>query len=678
MPDTSSRSLRIFPSRRIRGTVTVPGDKSITHRALLLATLAEGESRLSGVLTGEDCLATIRACQALGAEIEFLNATTVRVKGRDRKLLAPAEPIDCGNSGTLMRLIAGILAGQPFSSCLIGDASLSRRPMARILVPLRQMGARIDAKGPGELPPLEIHGSQLHGIDYRLPLPSAQVKSCLLLAGLFASGVTRLQEPIPTRDHTERLLRHFGLWPIFDNGQLVVHGGVRLHGHDLFIPGDFSSAAFWIVAAAAFPGSELFVQGVGLNPSRTGLLKILLRMGATVKETIESCETEPYGTLEIRGERLRGTRIRGEEIAQVIDELPILAVAGALAQGETIIRDASELRVKESDRLAALAYNLRAFGVPVEELPDGLIIEGGHPLRAASVQSFGDHRIAMAFAILALAADGVSVIEDTACIATSYPGFEKDFESLTQSEIPGWGERAFRQIGHRWARWAKESLEDPAEARFPVVAIDGTAASGKTTVAQELARRLDFAYCSTGVLYRAMTWKLLQMGVDISNRFRVARAVGKIPMDCWIENHQLKIRVGDEDPSPYLRDPEVNANVSLVASIPAVRRYLLPLQRKLARQAPLVMEGRDIGTVVFPKTPYKFFLDADPLVRQERRRQQGETDLLLERDQKDRERKLAPLKPAHDAVILDTTRTTVNELVETILRHLKRKGMNLQ
>lgn len=424
-------ALVVQPSRRIEGEIKMPGDKSVSHRAVIFAALADGSTRVTNFLPGEDCLCTLAAMQALGCPIEVIDSTTLLVHGTAGKLRGALEPLDCGNSGTGMRLLAGVLAGQPFRSVLFGDRSLSSRPMKRIMDPLRLMGAKIEGEKPKDTAPLHIDGHTLKGIDYASPVSSAQLKTCLLLAGLCATGTTSVTEPTQSRDHTERLFEHFHA-PLTRDGRTVrVRGGTILHGHDLVVPGDFSSAAFWIVAAAAMPNAFLTITQLGLNPTRTGLLSVLLRMGGQIRETVEHNVAEPYGTLQVVGRQLKGTQIGGEEIANVIDELPILAVAAALAEGETVISNAEELRVKETDRIAAMAENLRAFGVPVEEKPDGMIIQGGAKLTGAQVQSFGDHRVAMSCAILALFAQGPSRILDTGCIATSYPTFEQDLHFLT-------------------------------------------------------------------------------------------------------------------------------------------------------------------------------------------------------------------------------------------------------
>jgi 3-phosphoshikimate 1-carboxyvinyltransferase len=423
-------------ARLIGGEMTVPGDKSLSHRAVLFSALADGTTRITGFLPGEDCVCTMRALQAMGCAIEVESPTSLIVHGTCGKLHPPLEPLDCGNSGTAMRLMAGVLAGQPFKSRLIGDASLSGRPMKRIVDPLRQMGAKIEGRGEKHTAPLEIEGGSLKGIEYTLPVASAQLKSCLLLAGLFARGTTSVTEKTSSRDHTERLLAHFHAPPVIDpapddKGKIIrVRGGTRLHAHDFNVPGDFSSAAFWIAAAAALPGADLTITNLGLNGTRTGLLSVLLRMGAHITESISDFSCEPFGIVRVYGRKLRGTKISGADIANVIDELPIIAVIGAVAEGDTEIRDAHELRVKETDRIAAMATNLRAFGIAVTEHNDGMTVHGGSKITGAKVGSFGDHRIAMACAILGLFAKGETTIEETGCIATSYPTFQDDLQKI--------------------------------------------------------------------------------------------------------------------------------------------------------------------------------------------------------------------------------------------------------
>ena len=416
----------------IRAELEVPGDKSISHRAAILAAMSNGPCVIKGFLPSDDCLCTVAAMRALGVEIENADDTTLIVHGKRRQFTAPKHDIDCGNSGTTMRLLAGLLAGQPFTSRLYGDASLSRRPMKRVIDPLTRMGARIVAEGDDGRPPLRIEGARLQPIAYSSPVASAQVKSAVLLAGMFAEGKTSITEPGQSRDHTERMLEYFLAGPKKIGRTVSIYGGQTPESRDFRVPGDISSAAFWLIAAAAQPHSHLIVRNVGLNPTRTGILTVLIRMGAHIHEIEENQEAEPIGAIDIQGGGLKGTKICGDEIPNVIDELPILAVAGALAQGTTVIADAGELRVKETDRLAAIATNLRAMGGQVVETEDGLEIAGGVPLHGARVDSFGDHRIAMAFAIAGLFAEGETVVTNTECVNTSYPGFHDTLERIVK------------------------------------------------------------------------------------------------------------------------------------------------------------------------------------------------------------------------------------------------------
>jgi len=424
---------RVKRSPRIEAEITVPGDKSISHRAVIISALSNGVCVLRGFLPSDDCLRTVQAMRSLGIKIEHPDPDMLIVHGKKRLLTAPSGEIDCGNSATTMRLLAGLLAGQNFDSQLVGGATLSARPMDRVIVPLRKMGANIVAEGPNETAPVKIHGVKLKGARHELKIASAQLKSALLLAGLFAKGKTTVREPSLSRNHTELMLNYFLVRTLRDetDDSISIFGDQVPESRDFDIPGDISSAAFWLVAAGAQPGGHLLVRNTGLNDTRTALLGVLVRMGAQVREAIEEVDQmEPRGTVEITGAPLKGTVIQGKEIPQLIDELPILAVAGALASGTTIIRQAEELRVKETDRIAAIAHNLRAMGAQVIELNDGLEIHGRAPLRGARVASFGDHRIAMAFAVAGMFAEGETIVQDVECVRESYPGFEKALDDF--------------------------------------------------------------------------------------------------------------------------------------------------------------------------------------------------------------------------------------------------------
>lgn len=437
-------TIKVKPIKNMWAEFEVPGDKSISHRSAILAGLSNGVCQIDNYLPSEDCLCTLNAMAQLGATHEVLETkegygpTSLKIQGRRMKLSAPEENVDCGNSGTGMRLLAGMLAAQPFESILTGDESLQSRPMGRIIKPLEQMGASIKACGdtPG-CAPLRISGGKLSPISYEMPVASAQVKSAILLAGLFTEGKTTVVQPAETRDHTERMLAYFRVRSVRDGDKISVYGGQMPESGDFRVPGDISSAAFWIVAAAALPEAHLLIKNVGLNPTRTALLDVLIRMGAQIKDVVLSEEHgEPYGNVEITGKPLRGTEIKREEIPNLIDEIPILAVAAALAQGKTIIRNAKELRVKESDRIATVCENLRAMGAEVEEFEDGMEITGGKPLKGAELESYGDHRIAMAFAMAGLFAQGETVINNTDCIDTSYPGFTSHLSSIQNGRSP--------------------------------------------------------------------------------------------------------------------------------------------------------------------------------------------------------------------------------------------------
>ena len=416
------------PARSLEGEVRVPGDKSISHRVAMLGSIANGRTEVSGFLEAEDTRATLRAVRALGIAVESDGEGALRIHGAGRVgLKRPSAPLDLGNSGTGLRLLAGLLAGQRFDSTLVGDGSLSRRPMRRIADPLVRMGARVET-APGGTPPLEVCGGQrLAGVDHRLEVPSAQVKSCLLLAGLYAGGRTRVVEAAPTRDHTERMLAGFGYEVERAPGDaaVAVAGGGELVAQCVAVPGDLSSAAFFLVGACIAPRGRVRLPGVGVNPTRDGVLRILGRMGANVAlENRRDSGGEPVADLVAGTSRLRGIEIDGGLVALGIDEIPVLLLAAARAEGTTVLRGAGELRVKESDRLAAMEEGLRRLGVSVEASPDGMIVHGCKaPFRAARVASQGDHRIAMTFALAGLGADGPVEIEDCANVATSFPGF---------------------------------------------------------------------------------------------------------------------------------------------------------------------------------------------------------------------------------------------------------------
>ena len=414
---------KISPASAISGSLSLPGDKSISHRYALIGAIADGATRISNYSTGADCHSTLGCARSLGIEVEGAGTQfTIHGKGLDG-LRAPSKDLDAGNSGSTIRMLSGILAGQPFESRIFGDESLSRRPMQRIMKPLGQMGARIEARE-GQFPPLRIEGGKLRAVDYTLPVPSAQVKTCVLFAGLYADGQTVVNEPVRSRDHTEIALREFGADISVERGRITIESRPLLEARELVVPSDLSSAAFFLVAALLVPGARLSLHGVGLNPTRSALLDFLVGMGAKIRVLdLESRNGELVGDLLVEHSELRGGEIAGGLTAALIDEIPVLAVMGAATEEGITVRDASELRVKETDRIRTVVDNLRRMGVEAEELPDGMVIPGRQKFHAATLDSCGDHRIAMAFAVAALRGDGESTIEGADAASVSFPEF---------------------------------------------------------------------------------------------------------------------------------------------------------------------------------------------------------------------------------------------------------------
>lgn len=419
-----NQKMTVNPAARLRGEITVPGDKSISHRSIMFGALARGTTRVHGFLQGEDNLSTLKAFEAMGIDITQQGGE-IRIEGKGlHGLTEPGDVLDCGNSGTTMRLMTGILAGQSFFSVLTGDRYLRRRPMKRVVGPLSTMGARIWGRGGGDLAPLAIQGSALQAGDYDSPVASAQVKSALLLAGLYADGLTTVREPHLSRDHSERMLAYFGADVRPLEGGVSIAADPDLQGRDVFVPGDISSAAFFLVAALISPDAELLLKNVGVNPTRSGIIDILKAMGGDIELTNERERSgEPVADLLVRSSSLVGIEIGAEVVPRAIDEFPVVSVAAAFAEGKTVIRDAKELRVKETDRIAAMTSELTRLGATVEATEDGMVIEGGGSLAGGDVLSHGDHRIAMSMAVAALRADGPVTIDDTECTATSFPNF---------------------------------------------------------------------------------------------------------------------------------------------------------------------------------------------------------------------------------------------------------------
>ncbi|AEH50584.1 3-phosphoshikimate 1-carboxyvinyltransferase [Pseudothermotoga thermarum] len=417
---------------RVDGQIIPPPDKSISHRSIMIGSIAEGTTVVRKFLFADDCLRTVDCFRKMGVEIEFKDQDTVIVKGKGlRGLKKPETELYAGNSGTTMRLLLGILAGQNFEAVLTGDESLSKRPMKRVVQPLRMMGAKIEGKDDGNYAPLIVRGGQLKGISYSLPVASAQVKSALLFAGLYADGETVIYEKPKTRDHTEIMLKHFGANVVMGDGFVKITPAEKLSASQITVPGDISSAAFFMVAAAINEGSQLLIRDVGINPTRTGIIDILKQMGCDIKIMDERIwGGEKVADILIKGGRLRGITIEREIVPRLIDEIPIIAVACTFAEGQSVVKDAKELRVKESDRIKAIVYNLRNLGAEVEELEDGFVITGGKPLKPAELDSFNDHRIAMAMAVAAISIDGRSKIKNADCVAISFPNFFQMLKSV--------------------------------------------------------------------------------------------------------------------------------------------------------------------------------------------------------------------------------------------------------
>jgi 3-phosphoshikimate 1-carboxyvinyltransferase len=655
------RSLEIQRSQGLRGEICVPGDKSITHRAVILGSIAQGTTVVKNFLPSEDCLRTVEAFEQMGIQIQKKgDALSINGQGL-RGLSEPPDVLHMGNSGTGFRLLTGLLAGQRFFSVLTGDESLRGRPMRRVIDPLLKMGAEINGRCGGDRAPLSILGRPLKGISYTLPISSAQVKSALLLAGLYADGPTVLVEPSLSRDHTERMMQAFGVPLEIKESTATVRPVDCFKACEVGVPGDLSSAAFFVVGALILSDSELLIRDVGINPTRCGVLEILKRMGGSIRiENRREMNREPVADLLIQSSSLTGIEIEPEWVPQTIDEFPILAVAAAFAEGKTVIHGAGELRVKESDRIATMAGELKKLGAMVEELPDGMIIKGGQPLRGAACDSHGDHRVAMSLAIAGLASFGRTVISDTECIETSFPGFNSLLRTVQVTES---GVQNSRKL---------------------IIAIDGPAGSGKSSTARHLAKQLNYLYVDTGALYRAVGWKALKEQINPRNEAAIKKMVRGLDIQVVPQQDHLQVILEGQDITDRLRTLDVSRAAAAVATIPAVRKCLIGIQRELGKKGGIVMEGRDIGTVVFPEANLKFFLDASPEARVKRRfrelsEQEGPIDLASTqqeidiRDFKDSMRSIAPLKQADDAICINSTDLSLENVVKRMLDEVRKK-----
>lgn len=666
------------PLFRVAGDVRVPGDKSITHRALLLAAAAAGDTRLRGLLAAGDTRSTARVLRQLGCPLPELPADGGDLRFRSAGLAAwrsPDEALDCGNSGTTARLLLGLLAGRPLVATLTGDASLLGRPMRRVSEPLVRMGAAIREIGEPDRLPLQIAGGKLRRAEHRSAAASAQVKSALLLAGVSGGVAVTVWEPFRSRDHTERMLVALGVSvpsvPAEGGGWLVElqPPAGALPPLDLQVPGDVSSAAFLVALAALGEAGELRIRGVGVNPTRTGFLEVVRRMGGVAVCADERDEGgEPVADLLVRaGGTLRGVTISETEVPSLIDELPLVGVLAARAEGETRVSGAGELRVKESDRVAALVAGLRAVGADAEELPDGFVVRGAdRPLRGR-VETRGDHRLAMAFGVLGTVPGNQIVVDEPEAAEVSFPGFWTLLASLAEP--------------FRSAPAAAHSGAEAYPARRIVIAIDGPAGSGKSSTARAAAARLGYRHLDSGAFYRALTWAALQAGIPPEEWEGLASAdLRGFDVAAYLGEGTFQVTVAGREVGAEIRTAEVNAHVSGMAAVPAVREWLLDALRAAGAGGGLVADGRDIGTVVFPNAELKVFLDCAPDERARRRlAEQGgpdpagaevraEAERLGARDSLDSGRAVAPLRRAPDAVALDTTALRFAEVVERIVR----------
>ncbi len=637
------------PTSRISGTIRAPGDKSCSHRALMLAAAAAGRSEVEGLLEGDDVLNTARCVAALGAKVERLGAGRWRIEGVGEKgFTSPSKDLDFGNSGTGARLMMGLIAGHDVTARMVGDKSLSARPMERVLGPLREMGVKAETSEGGRLP-ATVTGGGLKAIRYAPPQASAQVKSAVLLAGLRADGETVIEEKEATRDHTERMLRAFGVEvdvePREDSGPVVkVKGGQKLLAAKADVPGDPSSAAFAVAAAILSADGDVTVEAVMDNETRIGFFTAAQALGADIELEYDGVATgEELMKVRARSSKLKGAEIDPALAPSMIDEYPILAVLAAFAEGETIVSGAAELRVKESDRIAAICAMLRANGVEVEETADGFIVQGCGPAGVpggGTVEARHDHRIAMSALVMGTAAKAPVAVDDVAMIATSYPDFFAHMKTIGADMRDGM-----------------------------VVAIDGTTASGKGTMAKRVAEAFGLPYLDTGLLYRAVAAAALRDGVDMSDEAKCAEIAARLELSDFEERD--------------LRGSKIGAAASIAASHGAVRKALFDKQRAFAQQAGgAVLDGRDIGTVIAPDADYKFWVDADVAVRAGRRFRElvslgeavSEADVLAqlkERDERDRTRKDAPALAAEDAVQVDTSGMTPDEVVAAAMKAIE-------
>ena len=628
----------------------------------MLAGIAEGRTDISGFLAGDDCLSTLAAMRAMGVAVGHTGPTEIWIEGAGlRGLMKPREALDLGNSGTAMRLMAGLLSGQAFTSVLTGDESLTGRPMQRVITPLRLMGSKIDSHD-GK-PPLTIHGRYpLKAIDYEMPMASAQVKSAILLAGLFADHTTTVSEPAVTRDHTERMLGSMGLQVDRSGNRISVVGRQVLHGCRIQVPADLSSAAFVMLAALIAEKADVLIKNVGVNPTRTGVVDVLQAMGGDILlENARLLGQEPVADIRVRSSHLLGVAVDPALVSLAIDEFPVLFAAAAAATGKTVFTGIGELRVKESDRIAAMATGLRVLGIQVDESQDGAVVHGGR-IGGGTVESRGDHRIAMALAVMGTIADEPVTVLDVAAVDTSFPGFCDCMTSLGV-RIRSGEERPLLQ----------------GETNTPVIAIDGPSGSGKGTIARRVAKDLGWHLLDSGALYRLVALAAGRQGVPLDDPERLAGLARDLELAFGSDvSGGEQIFLDGEDVSTEVRTEDCGAGASTVATLQPVRDALLELQRSYRQPPGLVADGRDMGSHVFPDAALKIFLTASPQERAKRRHKQLNEkgiDVSLpalsrdieDRDRRDSERSVAPLGPAKDARILDSSGKSIEIVTQTVL-----------
>lgn len=643
----------------VRGTIRAPGDKSISHRALIFAAISHGATRIRDILPSADVHATAAALRAMGADIPALSDDFV-VQGRGLgSLHSPEQALDCANSGTTTRLLTGLVAGlRGVSARFEGDSSLSRRPMRRVAGPLSEMGAQLEFLGaPGhDGLPIRVTGAALRPVEFVNATASAQVKGALLLAGLSAGVSVVIDEPTPSRDHSERMLRARGVRLTQEGTRITLAPSQQVAPCDVVVPSDPSSAMFFAALAALADDGELRLENVCLNPTRTGAFDVLARMGAFVQESAaQDVGGERIGTLTVRPSPLVGTIVRGAEIPRCIDELPMIACLASRAHGATEIRDAHELRVKESDRIRAVVENLRVLGVEVEEFPDGMRVVGSDRPLAGHVITHGDHRLAMAFGILSALPGNRITIDDPGCVSVSYPTFWRDLALAVGPAAP--------------------SVTEVAPPAPLVIAIDGPAASGKSSTAQWVAQLLDVRHVDSGAFYRAVTWLALESG-EAPEAWTPSALLKLATRISWrLTERSVLPQVDGEARDEELRDTPVTRHVSRVAQMAEIRQWVNEQVRAAGASVDVVVDGRDIGTAVFPHAALKVFLVADTWERARRRLIQRlgrrpvdaeiavEVEALVARDAQD----ATQSAPARDAVTIDTTTVTQEEQVERIV-----------